>query len=311
MLARLQQFFTLAWLGAIGGWTWVHWARGEPVKALIGALLIASLHAAWLGVGFGVMRWQNRSDPAPPASWRQWWGAWWTEVRTAPLVFCWRQPFRSRAEPDHLPAPLSRGRVGVLLVHGFVCNRGVWNPWMRRFRAEGIPFVAVNLEPVFGSIDGYAATIEAAVRKLEIATGKRPLLVGHSMGGLAIRAWLREHRSDARVRGVVTLGTPHQGTWFSRLALHGNGREMRIGGDWLKALAAAESLSRRRLFLCAYSHCDNIVFPASSALLPDADVLHVPGAAHVDLIYQGEVMAAVMRRIGPGFRRSEFGGGPL
>ncbi|HSI61378.1 MAG TPA: alpha/beta fold hydrolase [Ideonella sp.] len=311
MLARLQQVFTLAWLAAIVGWGWVHWAQREPVRAVLGSLAIACAHAAWLGFGFCVMRWQNRRDPAPPASWRQWRGAWWAEVRTAPLVFCWRQPFRSRAEPDHLPAPHARGRVGVLLVHGFVCNRGVWNPWMRRFRAEGIPFVAVNLEPVFGSIDHYGPLIEAAVRKLEIATGKRPLLVGHSMGGLAIRAWLRDYQGDARIRGVVTLGTPHRGTWFSRLALHGNGREMRIGGDWLKRLAASENASRRRLFLCCFSHCDNIVFPASCAVLPDAEALHVPGAAHVDLIYQPDVIAEVLRRIGPGFRRSEFNGGPI
>lgn len=309
MLARLQKFLTLAWLALIGGWAWVHGSRGEPGVALLGALAIASAHAVWLGIGFCLMRWRNRGDASPPASWRQWFGAWWAEVRTAPQVFCWRQPFRSRAEPDHLPAPHSRGRVGVLLVHGFVCNRGLWNPWMKRLRAEGVPFVAVNLEPVFGSIDEYVPLIEAAVRKLEIATGKRPLLVGHSMGGLAIRAWLRASRADQRVRGVVTIGSPHQGTWLGRWAVHGgNTREMGLGSEWLQALAAAEDGSRRRLFLCCFSHCDNIVFPASTAVLPGAESLHLAGAAHVDMVYRPEVIAEVFRRIGPGFRRSGFHG---
>ena len=43
---------------------------------------------------------------------------------------------------------------------------------MRRLRRRGVPFVAVNLEPVFGSIDSYAATIEAAVD----GSSRRPAL---------------------------------------------------------------------------------------------------------------------------------------
>ena len=82
----------------------------------------------------------------------------------------------------------------MLFVHGFFCNRGLWNPWMRRLRAAGIPFVAVNLEPVFGSIDSYASIVEAAVRSLEQATGGAPVIVAHSMGGLAVRSWLQDER---------------------------------------------------------------------------------------------------------------------
>ena len=55
------------------------------------------------------------SDPAPRASFAQLLRAWWGEVLSAPLVFCWRQPFRSHAEPDHLPAA-AQGRLGVVLV---------------------------------------------------------------------------------------------------------------------------------------------------------------------------------------------------
>ncbi len=107
----------------------------------------------------------RRRAPQPAQLLRAWWG----EVRAAPRVFCWRQPFRSRRWPDHLPAA-AQGRRGLLLVHGFLCNRGVWNPWLQRLRAQGVPFVAVNLEPVFGSIDDYVAILERAVQQLERCT---------------------------------------------------------------------------------------------------------------------------------------------
>ena len=65
------------------------------------------------------------------------------------LLFGWRQPFRHAACPDWLPAPPAGGAPGrgVVLVHGFMCNRGIWNPWMRRLRARGHAHVAVTLEP--------------------------------------------------------------------------------------------------------------------------------------------------------------------
>ena len=62
--------------------------------------------------------------------------AWCDEVLIAPRVFLWRQPFRSAAIADFVPAD-ARGRRGVVLVHGFFCNRGLWNPWMQRTRGEG------------------------------------------------------------------------------------------------------------------------------------------------------------------------------
>jgi len=298
MLARLQQALVLAWLLALAAAIVWPWQAGHPGGSVLAVAGVLSAHALWLLVSFALMRWQNRRDPVPPATWRQWAQAWWGEVQAAPQVFGWRQPFRSQVEPDHVP-PDVRGRVGVVLVHGFVCNRGLWTPWLKRLRAAGVPFVAVNLEPVFGPIDEYPPLIEAAVQRLEAATGEKPLLVGHSMGGLAIRAWLAQHAADARVRGVITIGTPHQGTWlanWSRLA-H-NGRQMRPGGEWLQRLAASEPASRRALFLCLYGHGDNIVFPASNALLPDARALHIEGTAHVEMVHHPAVWAELWRALG-------------
>ncbi|HEX5683922.1 MAG TPA: alpha/beta fold hydrolase [Ideonella sp.] len=303
MLARLQQLLVLGWCMALLAAAILPWRAGYPVGSLVAVAVVLASHALWLLVTFALMRWHNRRDAAPPVSWRQWWAAWWGEVRMAPRVFGWRQPFASNAERDFLPAD-ARGRAGVVLVHGFVCNRGLWTPWLAQLRAEGVPFVAVNLEPVFGSIDDYPAIIEAAVKKLEACTGEKPLLVGHSMGGLAIRAWLARQAADGRIRGVITIGTPHRGTWLATLSQFGrNTREMRPGSDWLCRLEAGETASRRELFLCIYGHGDNIVFPASHAVLPGARQLHVAGTAHIDLLHHPEVVATLWQALGrPGPR---------
>lgn len=295
-VAHMQRLGVAAWLLGLLAWV-VWWRNGHALVAVVGAGLWLLGHAFWLALTFMVATVVGRVDPAPQPTAGQRLAAWWGEARAAPLVFFWRQPFRAQAWPDALPAD-ARGRAGVLLVHGFVCNRGLWNPWMRQFTAQGVPVVAISLEPVFGAIDDYAAPLEAAVRRLERATGEKPLLVGHSMGGLAIRAWMRDHDGVNRVRGVVTVGTPHLGTWLGQWSFSTNGQQMRVGSAWLARLAAGETAASRRLFLCCYSHCDNIVFPVSNACLPGAQVCHVAATAHVDLIHHPVVMAEVLVRLG-------------
>jgi triacylglycerol esterase/lipase EstA (alpha/beta hydrolase family) len=298
VLARAQQIITLSWLAVTIGWLLFFLLRGQALLAVGGAALIAFAHALALGVEFVLLARVNRGDPAPPASVATLLRAWWGEVRTATRVFGWQQPYCSRAEPDHLPVDAA-GRRGVVLVHGFVCNRGVWNPWMRKLRAAGVPFVAIDLEPVLGSIEHYPALVDAAVERVERATGMAPVIVGHSMGGLAVRAWLQRYDADRRVHRVITIGTPHHGTWLARFAFVANAREMRQSGEWLSALARAEPPARRARFTCFYSHCDNIAFPASTATLPGADNRHIAGVAHVDLAFHPAVFDEAMAWLRP------------
>ena len=288
MIARIQIVWTLAlvlgplaWLLAVG--------PHSPGWALAGVALGGVIFALVMGLQFVLMHHANRTDPAPRARAGQVWRAWWQEMGVALAVFCWRQPFRSRSVDDWLPATPT-GQRGVVLVHGFLCNRGLWLPWMPLLRARGHAYVAVNLEPVFGSIDDYPALIEDAVRRVTQATGMAPVVVGHSMGGLAIRAWLRACQADARVHHVITLGTPHGGTWLGRYSNTTNGRQMRLGGDWVRQLQASEPPARAGLFTCWYSNCDNIVFPASTAALAGADNRLVEGLAHVDMALDPGVM---------------------
>lgn len=296
MLARLQQFTTCFLIASALAWVagWFH--QGAPLVAAIGCIVILYIHAPVLALEFMLAAWANRRDPAPRASAIQLVRAWWDEIRTTPAIFCWRQPFASQAVPDHLPVDAA-GRRGVVFVHGFVCNRGFWTPWLRPLRQAGRPFVAVNLEPVFGTIDDYLPVIEDAVCRVEAATGLPPVLVCHSMGGLAARAWLSLPGNRRRAAHVITIGTPHQGTWLSRFARAPNASQMRPGCDWLCQLSEREAPHEATQMTCWYSNADNIVFPASTATLPGADNLFLPGVAHVCMAFDPRVVDHALRVI--------------
>ena len=284
----------LAQLGLMCAWGAGWWWAGRPVLAVSGVLIVALFQPLVLAFEFLLLRRVNRADTAPPARADELLRAWGRECLVNWQVFTWRQAWCVAAQADHLPhAADAAGLRGVVLVHGFFCNRALWNPWMQALRERGVPFVAVTLEPAFGGIDEYPAHIDAAVQRVQAATGQAPLLVGHSMGGLAIRAWLRQGGAAARVHAVITLGTPHHGTWLARFALAPNARQMRQASPWLSTLRQAEVVPRGVPYTCFYSHCDNIVFPASTATLADADNRHLRATAHVDMINHPEVMAQV------------------
>jgi triacylglycerol esterase/lipase EstA (alpha/beta hydrolase family) len=289
-LGRLQQAIVAVLLALAAGWIAWHWPQ-SPWVALLGALLIFFGHSIFLAIEFVILKRIGSDADVPAPSWIDAVRAWWHETFTTPGVFFWRQPFRWRSEPDSL-TPVKAKR-GIIFVHGFVCNRGFWNPWMRQMRAIGHPFAAVNLEPVFGSIEQYVHVIDDAVTRVTQASGgMKPLIVCHSMGGLAARAWLRASDGGGRVHHVVTIASPHRGTWLGRFSHTPNGRQMRLDGEWVRQLARSDPCVP---FTCWYSNCDNIVFPVSTATLPGADNRFVPGIAHVQLAFHPEILAHTKR----------------
>ena len=292
--ARWQRWLVAAHGLAIALWMGLAWRGNSPWLALAGPVAVPLASRLLMLPQFLLMAAvrAHAGEPRPTA------GAllrgWWTESRGAALVFGWWQPFRHRALPDWLPppAPGQPAARGVVLVHGYLCNRGFWLPWLRLLRARGHPYVALTLEPAFGSIDDYAGAIEAAVQRVQAATGRAPLVVGHSMGGLAIRAWLRAvPGAEERAHRLVTLGTPHHGTWPAQHARSTNGRQMVPDSPWLRALAAAEPAARRARFVCWQSDGDNVVYPARAAWLEGADNRMLAGVPHVALAFHPEVVA--------------------
>ena len=298
MLAHTLKFITFLILIFAGGVIWAFWDQA-PVLAVTAVLVSLFLYIPFLGAQFLALRRVNREDPALPATVGQLMSAWWDEVVLLPRIFFWRQAFWWNHIPDATDNAFRfRGRRGVVFIHGFICNRGLWTPWLARLKKHRRAFVAVNLEPVFGSIDDYVPLIEQAIQKVTVTTGKPPVVVCHSMGGLVIRAWLRSAAdTDERVHHIVTIGSPHHGTWLARFSFMRNGRQMTLANRWLAQLEADEPPGRHTLFTCFYSNCDNIVFPASSATLAGADNRFIAGEAHLALAFNQEVISESLAKI--------------
>ena len=176
------------------------------------------------------------------------------------------------------------GRLPVLLIHGYQCNRGYWL-WLRRsFERAGWQVATISLEPVFNDIDGYVDQVSRRIEDICAATGAgQVMLVGHSMGGLVSRAYLRR-QGNARVARLVTLGSPHHGSQLAKLGMGENGRQMVPGSAWLAALNAPGAMPLPQS-VSVYSRHDNYVMPQDSSLLDGAKVVPLAGIGHLEMAF--------------------------
>jgi predicted alpha/beta hydrolase family esterase len=183
----------------------------------------------------------------------------------------------------------------VLLIHGFLCNRAIWQTLEARLRAAGFaPVHAVNLEPLCADIDSQARSLGPELLELrQMSNGARVAIVTHSMGGLVVRSFLRTAGSDMISR-VVTIAAPHHGTRLARGLRCPATRQMLPGSPWLRALEAREEGHFSVPFVSIYSLEDTLVGPARSARLRGAQMHAIRGVGHVGILSSRPALDCVM-----------------
>jgi len=183
------------------------------------------------------------------------------------------------------------GRPPLLLVHGYGCSRGAWWWLRRRLEAAGWTVATINLEPIYTSIDNYTEALARRIDSVLAETGApRLILVGHSMGGLVARAYLRRFGAE-KVAKLVTLGTPHAGSQLARFGLGQNSRQMEPGSAWLQALASAAPAVET---VAIYSPHDNYVMPRSNLELAGATNRTIDRLGHLSMLFSQRVASALL-----------------
>jgi pimeloyl-ACP methyl ester carboxylesterase len=134
-----------------------------------------------------------------------------------------RQLFRgNRAPHAQATSTVTAGQPPVLLIHGYLATRGSLHLLERHLADRGHIVISYPLGfPVnLGDIRDSAGLIARKVESIVAQTGVTEIdVVGHSLGGLVGLYYLKRLGGRHRVRRLIMLGTPAQGTWSALLGL--------------------------------------------------------------------------------------------
>lgn len=263
------------------------WIIGLPLVYFGLLLLLCASYfmLAWV--------WRARRPREVWLSWRGTLRLLWREYATlagsAP-----RMMFYRRLVPD--PAPASIG-TPVLLVHGVLCNAGVWRQFARFLAARGVAGVySLSYGPPLASIETFADQLDRKIDAVLAATGARRLMiVSHSMGGLVTRAYIRKC-GVGKLSRVLTLGAPHHGSMHAWLFCGAALAQMRPGSAWLAALNR-ERIDPSFRFVSLWSWHDSMVTPQTSSELAGAIDVALIGIGHNALLADPGVFERALAEI--------------
>ena len=185
----------------------------------------------------------------------------------------------------------------IILVHGYGVSTMSWYWFMRLLVRKGAnrPMYALKynwLAPVEESSQDLAQLIARAMAE---QNATQVDLVAHSWGGFLSRWYIERLGHADRVRHLIMISTPLQGTWTSLLALGGPRRAMKVGGALVLSLETAPPAPP---YATLWSECDSIVAPPQLCLLAEPDgnrayAYRFTGIAHLTMQRDAQVAALV------------------
>jgi triacylglycerol lipase len=195
----------------------------------------------------------------------------------------------------------------ILLVHGIIHNRSAFVRLKRRMEKLGwVNVFTMNYSTFHGNI---LQMVEELSRKINVVmkkTGASQIdIVAHSLGGVVSRTYMSLGEGRGKVRRLITLGTPHQGTQLSFVA-KGLSRgaldaDLRINSYLMRLLEMTE-LPKNSEIISIYSPFDWTVVPAENALCKGTPAsafknIELEFVGHMGLLYDTESFDAVVRAV--------------
>lgn len=277
---------------ALYAWLFVHWRdQGIGVAAALGYCL-------WIALGWRLL--VVATGFTVKAAMGDWPALWRTPIRALRCalyegwvmlrLYSWDMAFA--AKPGWRQG--QHGSTPLLLVHGFFCNAGVWNPLLRQMGADHRSVFALSLEPTYRQFQAALAALDGAVAQARAWSGQdRVMLLGHSMGGLLVRAYATRHPD--RVAAVICVAAPHHGTALGDLLFGAESGPPPRRCRWVHALNHESGEAIPVTALNVWTEQDNIVLPASSTRLHATRELEFVDLAHLGCIVDSQAISRLLQ----------------
>jgi triacylglycerol lipase len=187
---------------------------------------------------------------------------------------------------------MSSERNPVLLIHGIDDTALLFRRLRHHLEQRGWRVHDLDLVPN----NGAAGLDELALQVSSYAKANFDGafdLVGFSMGGIVARYYVQRLAEPGRVQRLVTISSPHRGTWTGFLRNNKGARQLRPGSEFLRDLHAEGHKLEGVRFTSIWNPFDLMILPASSSVVAEARSVPVKVAAHPFMVRDRRVMRLV------------------
>ena len=185
------------------------------------------------------------------------------------------------------------GHPPLIFVHGLRGNRGnfllmAWYLWLLgRKRSYRVHFDAGQ------SVEDMTDVLARFINDVRRVTGKKRVdIVAHSLGGIVVRLAISKYRLSRCVGTLITLGTPHHGTYSARYANTAITREIQPDSRLIKDLGRRPWPTGVR-GVTFWSRSDLMVLPPESAAVDGTEKIEVTPFTHYSYLIDPKSWAAV------------------
>ena len=163
----------------------------------------------------------------------------------------------------------SSNRNPVILIHGIFDTTAIFQKMSAYLGEQGWEVHSFDLIPNYGFL-GLDRLAEQIAEYADRTFGPdQPIdLVGFSMGGLVSRYYVQRLGGIDRVRRLITISSPHNGTWTAYFYVQPGTLQMRPNSKFLEDLNRDVAQLDRINFTSIWTPLDGMIVPPNSSKLP-------------------------------------------
>ena len=197
-----------------------------------------------------------------------------------------------------LPRKISTPKRPILFIHGIFHNRSTF-AWLKQklytkgFRHFKEVDLMTSIRPIPHLAEQIAREARLLLKKHEVSEID---IVAHSMGGVIARYFVQLLGGDGIVRNLITLGTPHQGTEWSRYSILPHLRELKPQSRTLELLNQSGPPKQTRAIAIS-GELDIVIRPKDCMWWNGVRNIHLSHVGHAGLLFSKRVLDIVLSHL--------------
>lgn len=185
-------------------------------------------------------------------------------------------------------------RNPVVLIHGIDDTSAIFERVTPALENLGWSVHGIDLVPNNGDVglDRLAQQVAHYIDQT-FAPDQAIDLVGYSMGGIVSRYYIQRLGGLRRVQRLVTLASPHYGTWSALLRPNLGASQMRVNSEFLNDLNRDVWQLERLNFTSIWTPFDSMIVPANSSEMSVGKNRQIWVGGHVWMVRDAKSLSAI------------------